>query len=481
MSYGKRSKNSNKRGSDASNGISSSEREISERDRGGIKETELDSRRDTISESETKPESENGLQEVQADNTEKGIDYDNNREQGLDKVSGEEQSREANEVLEQSEPQTSGGLDRSRTTESQAPVSESNIQGSSNALSSEATSQETDNARSDGETKTKSTTESNKNDGLLHFSNEEVQIIDSLNEFVSKNKLTTKARFIHGNSKEFAEKTKRIPENNKKGVTGWYNQSTNEVIIVLDNLTGDKLNEAKKTYLHEVIGHQSLYNALGKEAHTELMNDIYNVIPKIYKAKFNKDNGQAFKEQLLKEGISQEDLDAEYNKRVDEIVAKQVESELAQYNGNITEYADEFFAYNAENVNLDQDAKKSFIDTIKNFIERIFGIKSNDDYVQGLIDIAINYNINQDKIEAQKKVDRFKALVDNKIDRNADSNVELAKEDTKEKTKTELKENKKNPLKNTKDDVSLQGNLFDEQILETLKPKENEQQYSNNG
>lgn len=64
------------------------------------------------------------------------------------------------------------------------------------------------------------------------------------------------------NSDEVSNDNKSM-EKRMKNSKGWYDVSSGEVVIVMSNATS--ANDAKRTFLHEVVGHKGLRSLMGEE------------------------------------------------------------------------------------------------------------------------------------------------------------------------------------------------------------------------
>lgn len=62
-----------------------------------------------------------------------------------------------------------------------------------------------------------------------------------------------------------------------RNVKGWFDTKTGEVVIYLPNATGEE--DAKATFLHEIVGHKGLRALLGEKSYDDEMVKIYGQLP----------------------------------------------------------------------------------------------------------------------------------------------------------------------------------------------------------
>lgn len=62
-----------------------------------------------------------------------------------------------------------------------------------------------------------------------------------------------------------------------RNIKGWYDTRTGEVMIYLPNITGEE--EAKATFLHEIVGHKGLRALLGEKEYDNEMVKLYGQLP----------------------------------------------------------------------------------------------------------------------------------------------------------------------------------------------------------
>lgn len=62
-----------------------------------------------------------------------------------------------------------------------------------------------------------------------------------------------------------------------RNVKGWFDTKTGEVVIYLPNATGEE--DAKATFLHEIVGHKGLRTLLGEKAYDDEMVKLYGQLP----------------------------------------------------------------------------------------------------------------------------------------------------------------------------------------------------------
>lgn len=64
---------------------------------------------------------------------------------------------------------------------------------------------------------------------------------------------------------------------NGRNVKGWFDTKTGEVVVYLPNVTGEE--DAKATFLHEIVGHKGLRALLGEKSFDDEMVRLYGLLP----------------------------------------------------------------------------------------------------------------------------------------------------------------------------------------------------------
>lgn len=64
---------------------------------------------------------------------------------------------------------------------------------------------------------------------------------------------------------------------NGRNVKGWFDTKTGEVVVYLPNATGEE--DAKATFLHEIVGHKGLRALLGEKSYDDEMVRLYGLLP----------------------------------------------------------------------------------------------------------------------------------------------------------------------------------------------------------
>lgn len=64
---------------------------------------------------------------------------------------------------------------------------------------------------------------------------------------------------------------------NGRNVKGWFDTKNDEVVVYLPNVTGEE--DAKATFLHEVVGHKGLRALLGEKSYDDEMVRLYGLLP----------------------------------------------------------------------------------------------------------------------------------------------------------------------------------------------------------
>lgn len=197
-------------------------------------------------------------------------------------------------------------------------------------------------------------------DKKQEFINEVQKIADEYSE-----KLNSKINVIQ-NASEVPESIITHMKKQKidpKTIPGVYNPANGEIYLMTDYL--DDTDEAKRTILHELVGHKGLRGVLGAEF-KNVLNDIYK-------------------------SMSQEDID-----RISKL-----------YNTkNKLVIADEFLAEQAENKNKPNFINRA-IANLKTLLRRLFGISYSDNDINNLLAKSVEYLKKTRKDVAEKGV-RFK-------------------------------------------------------------------------
>lgn len=90
-------------------------------------------------------------------------------------------------------------------------------------------------------------------------------------------KLNTPVRLVRAMD-ELPDGLARRALENGRNVKGWYDTGTGEVVVYLPNAID--ANDAKATFLHEVVAHKGLRELLGKENYDSMMENLYGILPK---------------------------------------------------------------------------------------------------------------------------------------------------------------------------------------------------------
>ena len=90
-------------------------------------------------------------------------------------------------------------------------------------------------------------------------------------------KLNTPVRLVRAMD-ELPDGLARRALENGRNVKGWYDTGTGEVVVYLPNAID--ANDAKATFLHEVVAHKGLRELLGKEKYDSTMENLYGILPK---------------------------------------------------------------------------------------------------------------------------------------------------------------------------------------------------------
>ena len=64
---------------------------------------------------------------------------------------------------------------------------------------------------------------------------------------------------------------------NGRNVKGWFDTKTGEVVVYLPNATGEE--DAKATFLHEIVGHKGLRALIGEKSYDDEMVRLYGLLP----------------------------------------------------------------------------------------------------------------------------------------------------------------------------------------------------------
>lgn len=98
-------------------------------------------------------------------------------------------------------------------------------------------------------------------------------------------KLHTPVRLVRAMD-ELPDGLARRALENGRNVKGWYDTGTGEVVVYLPNAID--ANDAKATFLHEVVAHKGLRELLGKENYDSTMENLYGILPKDVQDKVRK-------------------------------------------------------------------------------------------------------------------------------------------------------------------------------------------------
>lgn len=131
------------------------------------------------------------------------------------------------------------------------------------------------------------------------------EISKSISEI--SDKLKTPVRIIHEIS-EIDDENKSL-EKRKRSSKGWFDPSTNEIVVVLPNATS--VADAQRTMLHEIVGHKGLRGLFG-DNFDEAITDIFKALPQDVKksistqavSKYNFDMAKATEEYLAEQAES---------------------------------------------------------------------------------------------------------------------------------------------------------------------------------